>query len=102
MASLSIIMISSYVHKLKKAWMKSYTGDDASSNGASSSPPPSQAQTSSVRATPSPAPSNKSTGSGTSSTRGRVRPNLANARKTGPKALNGHAYIGKNPDHYFV
>ena len=57
-----------YVHKLKKAWIKSYSSDpkDPASGGSSNpaTPPASQqAQSVSVRATPSPALSNKSTGS---------------------------------------
>ena len=61
-----------YVHKLKKAWIKSYSTDPAPTSGGSSSNPATppaqqQQQSTSVRATPSPALSNKSTGSATSS-----------------------------------
>jgi lysine-specific demethylase 3 len=93
-----------YVHKLKKAWIKAYSSDPIPS-GESSNPatPPSsqqqQSQSTSVRATPSPALSNKSTGSATSSSRGTGRgsgpASTAPTRIASSKPVNGHLTVAK-------
>ncbi len=61
---------SGYVHKLKKAWINAYSGDDAASptqTPAGSNPPTPVPST--ARATPSPAPSQMSSSSSVSNSR---------------------------------
>ena len=87
-----------YVHKLKKAWIKAYSSDPTAKPATPPPPPlqqPPQQQTSSgvQRATPSPALSNKSTGSATSSSRGTGRGSSTTSRVAGSKPVNGHSTL---------
>lgn len=85
--------VGGYVHKLKKAWIKSY--NDPTEGGGQQ--PPSGSNTSSstspqlTRATPSPAGSNKSSGS----SKGGGFPNAVKSAAEALTRMNGHYHRGR-------